>query len=874
MHKQHTALKHTLMTAAAAFLIPAGILLGIYALFGMTPFGDKSVLIMDMDAQYVDFFAAMREMVLGKDSLLYSWNMGLGGNFIGVFAYYLSSPLSLITLLFPADQLQLALMVLNLIKVGLCGLTFSLYLGWMHQKRDLSVVIFSVFYALMSYHVVYSMSLMWLDGVFWLPVLLIGVEKILRENKCALFVTGLSVLFVSNYYISYMVGIFCALYFLYRFFALGLSRREFVRKGLRFFGCALLAAGIAMVLLLPTFLSMFSGKIGGSNYTAPGIINFNSPELIAKLFAGNYDSITNSGLPSIFCSVAVTLLVLLYFFSRAFSVREKAFTLGIFTLFFVSFVFKWADMAWHLFQYPNWFPYRYAFVCCFFAISVAYRSFLELKTAGAWQAPGALAVFAVLGTVVKLMGEESLLSWESFWVTMALAVLYTLLFLGFRYKARIAPLLMAALFLISAGEAAYNADGMVTGLDKQFHYKKANQYTDFQAQLQPLLTTARQDSAPFYRVRKTFERSKNDAMTLHYKGITHYSSVYNRAVNDLLELLGMAQYHMWCSDYGSTVVTDSLFGIKYLLTKYPGNGLYSQLDRQQEISLYQNPTALPLGYMANTEILSLTLGQGALQNQNAMVRAMTGLDSDCLLPVEDVAVETYNLVQEEKDGRVLYEKEDAGQPGMVILKLTAQSDAPYYVEFPQAVKQRCRAWVNGVDVGDVFTNETTCTLQLGSFQPGEQVELILDLAGDSAGFATPLVYQLSTSAWQAAYDRLMEAPLEISSFSNTKIEGTVDAQKDGVLFTSIAADKGWTVLVDGEKVETQSFAGALMAIPLTKGNHRITLSYTPPGLFTGGIVSLISLGLAAALLIFSRKRRASSGIPVSLRGQEEPKEKP
>ena len=72
------------------------------------------------------------------------------------------------------------------------------------------------------------------------------------------------------------------------------------------------------------------------------------------------------------------------------------------------------------------------------------------------------------------------------------------------------------------------------------------------------------------------------------------------------------------------------------------------------------------------------------------------------------------------------------------------------------------------------------------------------------------------------------------------------------LFTSIPAEPGWQVLVDGEPVSTGTGWGALLTAQIIPGEHQITLRFTPAGLKAGTAVSLCSLGSAAAWLAARR----------------------
>ena len=128
MTNKATALRRYLLHFMA-FLLPAVVLLVMFLALDFYPFGEKSLLIMDMNGQYIHFFASLKDLVSGNSSLFFSWSKGMGQNYIGLFAYYLASPLSFITLLFDNEALPLGILVLTILKLSLCGLSFSVYLS-------------------------------------------------------------------------------------------------------------------------------------------------------------------------------------------------------------------------------------------------------------------------------------------------------------------------------------------------------------------------------------------------------------------------------------------------------------------------------------------------------------------------------------------------------------------------------------------------------------------------------------------------------------------------------------------------------------------------------------------------------------------------
>ena len=128
-------------------------------------------------------------------------------------------------------------------------------------------------------------------------------------------------------------------------------------------------------------------------------------------------------------------------------------------------------------------------------------------------------------------------------------------------------------------------------------------------------------------------------------------------------------------------------------------------------------------------------------------------------------------------------------------------------------------------------------------------EMLRSLLGDSVG------YYEEEGALAAAYARLSAGGMQIDSFSDSHIVGTVRSAEDALLFTSIPHDRGWTVRIDGEKVETVTVFDYLLAVPLEAGEHTVELSYTAPGFTAGLVISLVSLAAVLAIAVWEQKKR-------------------
>ena len=85
---------------ALSFFMPLIVMTGCCIAFGIQPFGDNSLLIIDGLHQYMPFYSVLYDKLKGGESLFYSFRSGLGINFLSLFSYYLSSPLNLLIIFF------------------------------------------------------------------------------------------------------------------------------------------------------------------------------------------------------------------------------------------------------------------------------------------------------------------------------------------------------------------------------------------------------------------------------------------------------------------------------------------------------------------------------------------------------------------------------------------------------------------------------------------------------------------------------------------------------------------------------------------------------------------------------------------------------
>ncbi len=778
-----------------AFLLPVIVMIFVLKAGGFYPFGDRSALIMDMRDQYVEFFASIRQALHGENSFFYSWSRSMGGNYIGLFAYYISSPLSIITLFFSIEKLPLAMDVLLVLKIGLAGLSFSFYGKHMEKKIGSSTGLFlllpSVCYALISYNMVYSLSVMWLDAVVLLPLLLMGIECILEGSKGVGYACLVAFALIANYYTGYMLLLFCAIYVCYRLLVLMAKDRikELAGKGLRILGMTVLGVGISAPLLFSVMKDLLQGKLAAENvnYTTQESTSFVFSQFFGKFGNGVYDSITNNGLPAVYCGYLMLGLAVVFLVVPSIKIREKLGAVAILAILTLSFYYVDLDKIWHGFQYPNWFPYRYAFLFSFFVIYMAWTAFCHLANSKFY---------------VDVLGKNAF----------------------------VRPVIAGILLVTVLFEMGKNGVALMEGLNGEFGYKSQSEYEQFLGKTKPLVEQIKEQDNGFYRINQGFEYSKNDAMLLGYNGMTHYSSTFNAAINRLTPSLGIAQTYFWNSGYGSNFMLDSLFAVKYIMADRYVPNTYTWINSTEYgSSSYSNPYALSIAYSAPASNLAPYVSDAdPFTNQNAFLNGITD-------GAQDYFVDCGPYFEQQSGHQWSY-------------SFVAAADAPAYLYMRANGTSWANVYVNDVWVGNYFSSETNGTLFLGDFTAGQEVHVRVEASeGENVELWYGRIVQLNKNAAIETLSNLQGKGMTVTKHACGKLEGTIQVAAGERVMTSIPYDTGWKIYVDGKKVSYEKYADTFLTFACDEGEHKIRMEYVSPGFGTGVGIAVVSV---LALLIY------------------------
>ena len=801
----------------AAFFVPVLVLVVIFAQRGIFPFGEECFLRTDMYHQYAPFFSEFQYKLTHGGSLLYSWDIGMGVNFSALYAYYLASPMNWLVALCPRQFLIEFMTVLIVIKTGLSGLFFTWYLRKHTGTREFGSCFFGIFYALSGYMAAYSWNIMWLDCILLFPVILFGLERLVKEKKGMVYCIALGLSILSNYYISIMICIFMVIYAAVLVILYPPKKgKEFAATAGRFTLYSLLAGGLAAVVLLPEIYALQATASGNFDFPKTVSSYFSIFDMIARHIGNVQTEIGLDHWPNIYCGVAVLMLLLLYLGNKNIKIKEKAVYFSLLLFFYASFSVNVLNFIWHGFHYPNSLPCRQSFIYIALVLVMCYKAYLELKNTP-WKhivmAFWGAAAFVILAE--KLVDNEEQFHFAVFYAAILFLALYTgCIYLYHSRKWCRDGVLLAVLGLVFC-ESAVNMAVTSIPTTSRTAYVKDNEDT--------MLLADSIRSSVFYRIEKGESRTKNDGAWMNFPSASLFSSVASAAMSDFFKSVGCESSTNAYSVKGSTPFIDALFATRYGIypDQQPADGLKEQIGRQGSMWFYENKYTLPVGFVMPQDMeTNWVLDSGNPANVQNDLSSVLGV-SNLLVPAEGVS-----------EGKKL--------------TFTADASGDYYVYVTNKKVEEVSAEIGERSLS--FDNvDRGYFLELGYLPKGQEVIFQSQTDGNPAMQAE--IWRFDPEAMEEIYQCLSKSPLELSSWTDTGLAGSINTPEGGTMFTSIPYDKGWKIWVDGTAVSGRPVFDAFLGVDLEPGEHKIRLSYEPQGLKTGAVITGVSAAAVAALAV-------------------------
>ena len=804
-----------------AFLIPFLIMVGVCIYHGVYPFGDQCILHIDMYHQYCPFTTEFLHKLREGSSLMYSWNLGIGSDFFALYAYYLASPMNWLVLLCPQSFVIEFMTLLILIKIGLCGFSFAYYLRSHYRTKGYHVVLFAVFYALSAFTCAYNWDIMWLDGIWLTPLIVLGLERLVHEKKCGLYYVTLALSIFSNYYISIMICIFLVIYYLI-LLTEKTGKKEFFKTSLRFGFYSLLAGGTSAILLLPEIKILSISGSGGIEFPQTVEWYFSVLSELARACVGVKVTTTEGDWPNLYCGSAVLLLIFLYVLNRQISWKKKVKRLLFLAFFLLSFSNNILTFLWHGLDFPDGLPARQAFLYIFLLLTVCYETVYYAKGNRLIHVGIGLVGGSVLLLLFALFTDLSLVNMDSLVVTGVLLGAYALVFVFYIGNDRIFRLIGCVFaFVLVITEATVNLN--TTSLQTT----SRTSYTANLDAYETLTDYAAEKDSSFYRIDKYNRLTKNESSLTGYRSASIFSSLMNISVADFYRAVGMEGGKNFYCYNGATPLISSMLSVKYLLTDSgeEESPVRTLVDSSDGIYLYENKYTLPLGFMVDSDLENLWDYEWgtSIEVQNQLAYAL-GADTELYTPIEtDV----------ESQKTVIHVTEDSYIIGYYSNNSATTITADY-----------------GTKVRTFSKTDHVYLLDLGWCKAGTTI----NLTASGASVLQVQAYQMNLDALDQAFSTLNSQTMELESYDSTSVKGKIDVSEAGNLILSIPAEDGWRVTVDGKEVEPDTFCDSLISLPLDVGSHEIELHYQTPDIVPGAVISLSCIVLFAGTMLLKRRK--------------------
>lgn len=838
------------------FLLPC-LLFGFgFVIQGIYPFGNAQILVTDLWHQYYPFLRLLQEKLQTGGSMLYTWRSGLGTNFLSLASYYTASPLNLLVLFVPAVWLREALTLFVMMKVGFAGLFCGMLLKDLFHRRDMSLVCFSMLYALCDYMTGYYWNVMWLDTVALLPLVMLGLVWLVRDGKRWLYPLALGLSLISNYYIGYMTCIFSVLAFFVLCICLGRSIRQWLLAGIRFAYCSLIGGGLSAWLLLPAYRALGLSYSANSQFPKKALWQLDWRDMLSNLLSFQRPT-SLEGLPNVSCGMLCVVLFFAFISAKKIPLREKLCAVSLLGFLFASCSLNILNYIWHGFHFTNMLPYRFSFLISFVLVVLSFRAYCTLDR---WQRFQFVPI--LLGT-----GALCILSWGR--QTRFAVICSGLLGIGFLL------LLLARQFRQCSRRELNRILVIAVTVEMLFQVRLGNQqvgstnrevYPRNNVQMETLLEQLSMQDANFYRAEESRTYTLNEGALMGFNGVSQFSSSANVAVTGMLKRIGLSageNANRYCYS-ASTPFTNMLLGVRYVFAVdgyLPDAALYTEVLSAAPVTAYRTNYALPLGYMVEEDALNcvMTSGGNVFHNQNKLFSAMTGIPKD-LFSAELPSGTRHTDITADSNHYGSYHICADSAPGRAAFDFAPTEDGIYYAYVSGGGIKNVEVDRLGIQPQSYNMERRPYLFPLGSISAGETVSIGGEIPADTDQYLTLYVYRLNQQVLEEGYQRLGDEVLTDLQVEDTVVSGNVTVKTEGMLYCSIPFEPGWSVQVDGEPAELVPLCGAMTGIRLTPGTHSIRLNYVPDGfregvLITGASVLLLGADLAVAYVWKKRRKK-------------------
>ena len=844
------------------------IILTIYRYAGYAPFGNASLAAMDANIQYLDFFSYFKDVLAGDNNLFYTFSKTLGGSNIAVFSYYLSSPFSLLIVFFDKEDIHIFFYLAIALKLSLAAATFAIYMKIRFKQNHKNVLsklihfLLPVSYALSQYSVAQGSNIMWLDGVYMLPLILAAIYKLLHGKYTwqVSICVALSILF--NWYTAGINCLYSGIYFIielgliweeYRNQGVILNIKYYIYKLWKYIYSMFIGVLIGGFLFFPTIIALRNSSRGSLEFRRLLDISFigEIPSAITKYSIG---ALSENGSVSLFCGSIALIGCIGAFFSKGIS-RQQKLILGCF-LGTTILLFYWQPLwiIFSLFKDASSYWYRYSYVGIFtilFIASIFFRQEdVRQDIAVLCKAVTGFVFLQTLLNYVRPTVDVQLLYKTVCILCIILCVIAILV--CYTSQRRIVNhfcrSLNTLIIACTVCELSYNMYLLV----RYYSVTDVPQYQSYvKEEEQQIAALKKYDSQAIFRITQTSTRNMqengltanyNESLAYNYWSISGYTSSPDDIQRNFLDRLGYRiNGDNMCIVNTSILGADSLLGVRYVLSMYPINGLEKIVDLSAACDkvIYKNPFALPFAFKytnAHFNTNWVDANENPFEYQNYLYSQLLDEKINLYIPLE------YKMHRDDTQQSVIYQ-----------LKLPDGNYA-MYGNLPWNWEVNATLNIN-YQLQTSYSQWLSPSVFYIPTRVGEQNAIVSLTAKDLNGlsYGREQFYALDLDELKRIAQVLSSRTANAIEIQNGHV--SLRVQSDGMekLYLSVPYDKGWKISLNNHSVKPELFANCMYSIPLETGINEIKMTYSVPGLNVGIISTIFGLELLVSCYLIESK---------------------
>ena len=838
------------------FLLGLIIISSIYILQDVAPFGRNSLLTIDFFHQYGPMLAELYDRIKNGTNIIFSFNTGLGLPYFRNFFNYLSSPINLIMFLFKRKNIIMSYSIIIGLKSILSCITCSYYIHKKFNTNKLYMIGISLLYGYSAYFTAYYWNIMWLDGMYILPLITLGIENIINKDNGILYTLSLILILFANYFIGYMICIYSCIYFL-SYLIIKTKKfniKDISKKCLKFALCSLASGLLLAFELIPMYEALKStnatmGTIPTEQYYAFTIINFFKNHLTGITKTVFASDISNA--PNISCGILSIGLYILFLLNKKINIKRKI----IYTLFLIllltSFYVAPVDYIWHAFHVPNDLPYRYSFLYSFILILTCAYSLKNIKEISFIKVLITYVICLLFITFVYITKYNNITS-NMITINYLLISTYFLIYTLYHFYPKFKKLSTLLFIIVCSIECVISVNhnwDILQYIDEFYStYKNVNN---------SITKIKEKDNELFYRIEKNTILTLNDGAWYNYYGQSTFSSMAYNNLSELNNDLGQPGNRINSYYYKqNTPIYDMMFDIKYSIGENNDGKRYSlELIKNDTITYKFNYTT-GLMFGVNKSIKKWTNNFiNPLEYQNDFINYTTNIENifhrltlnnkEIISKDKKETIVKYNYFNE-YDNVYLY----SNNP---LINYIVVNNKIYYK--------------NDININNVQLKLNKIFNECNSYDE----EYIINTTSNEPNIEIYVsyksylneeidIYTIDNNKFINAYNILNTNKVNITYFKENNIKGNINLKEDKSIYTSIPYDKGWKVYSNNKEINTYIINDSLLGFDLKKGKNNIELKYIPNNLDIGLSISITTLIITTSYLIIKKKHKNKKGL--------------